>query len=353
MGMIRKRGRIWWVKYYKDGTPHEESSGSVREGDARRLLKLREGDIERGLPITPKVGRIRWEEARDDVVTDYKTNGKRSLPDLLTRLRLHLDPFFRGRRLATVTTADVRRYIDLRQTEKASAGTINRELTHLKRAFSLARQAGKMLHAPYVPMLRENNVRKGFFEREQLDALLSHLPAYAQPLVRFAYLTGWRASEVYGLQWRNVDLEGRQVLLDPGATKNGEGRSFPLTTELRRLLESQRQEADQIARENGRIVPWVFFFRNGDPVKSIRHSWVSACKRAGCPGRLFHDLRRTAVRNFVRANVPERVAMKLSGHKTRSVFDRYNIVSEGDLRHAAKQLEGASVTATVTNTRHA
>ena len=352
MGMLRKRGRIWWIKYYRDGRPHEESSGSIREGDARRMLKLREGDIERGLPITPRVGRVRWEEARDDLIADYTTNKKRSTPDVLTRLRLHLDPYFRGKRLAAITTADARKYIAQRQSETASSGTINRELTHVKRLFNLARQAGKILHSPHIPMLQENNTRQGFFEPEQIRAVLNHLPATAQPLVTFAYLTGWRSAEVYGLQWRNVDFVGGQVRLDPGTTKNGEGRTFPMTSELRELLQRQRLNASQIEREAGRIVPSVFFHKTGEPIRSIRHSWAVACRRAGCPGRLFHDLRRSAVRNFLRARVPERVAMKLSGHKTRSVFDRYNIVSEGDLQLAAKQLDSAAaVTTTVTASR--
>lgn len=353
MGMIRLRGRIWWIKHYIDGVPHEESSGSTREGDARRLLRLREGDHERGVPLMPRAGRIRWEEARDDLIADYKTNKKRSTADVLTRLRLHLDPYFRGRRLASITTAEIRGYIARRQDEHASAGTINRELTHVKRSFNLARQAGKILHSPHVPLLHEDNVRKGFFEPEQLESVVVKLPEHAQPLVRFAYVTGWRSSEVYGLQWRNIDFAGGQARLDPGTTKNGEGRTFPMTTELRKLLQGQRTRADAIERKLGRIVPWVFFYPSGAPVKSIRHSWSAACRAAGCPGRLFHDLRRTAVRNFVRANVPERVAMKLSGHKTRSVFDRYNIVSEGDLQLAAKQLDSAAVTATVTEDRSA
>lgn len=348
MGMMRQRGRIWWIKYYRDGRPFEESSGSERRADAARLLKVREGDIERGLPITPRVGRVTWEEARRDLINDFVTNNKRSLSDMETRLRLHLDPYFRGRRLTAITTADVRSYIASRQCTKASAGTINRELTHLKRMFTLARQAGKILQTPHIPMLKENNVRTGFFESSQIECVIEKLPTYAQPLVRFAYLTGWRSSEIYGLQWRNIDFVGHQIRLDPGTTKNGEGRVFPMTNDLRELLSGQRAKATRIERERGRIVTSVFIFESGAPIKSIRHSWTVACRAAGVPGRLLHDLRRTAVRNLVRANIPERVAMKLTGHKTRSVFDRYHIVSEGDLHLAAKQLNQLTVTTPVT-----
>ncbi|RPI11734.1 MAG: hypothetical protein EHM71_00105 [Zetaproteobacteria bacterium] len=132
---------------------------------------------------------------------------------------------------------------------------------------------------------------------------------------------------------------------DPGTTKNTEGRVIHLTTELQTLLEAQRAITDQYQRENGKICPWVFH-RNGQRIESFRKAWKSACKLAGCPGRIPHDLRRTAVRNLVRAGVPERVSMQLTGHKTRSVFERYNIVSEPDLIEAARKLDIATAIAT-------
>jgi len=109
--------------------------------------------------------------------------------------------------------------------------------------------------------------------------------------------------------------------------------------ELRALFEAQRAYTDRIQRERGSIIPWVFH-RDGKPIKSFRRSWLTACRLAGQPGRIPHDFRRTAVRNMVRKGIPERVAMQLTGHKTRSVFERYNIVGEGDLQEAARKLTG-------------
>jgi len=152
-------------------------------------------------------------------------------------------------------------------------------------------------------------------------------------------ITGWRInSEVLTLQWRQVDFNAGTVRLDPGTTKNGEGRVFPMTRDLRAGLEMQRPQSGKRAA----IIPWVFH-RDGEPIKRFNKVWKRACVAGGCPGRIPHDLRRTAVRNLVRAGVPERVAMQLTGHKTRSVFERYNIVSEGDLTDAARRLDGASV----------
>jgi integrase len=228
-----------------------------------------------------------------------------------------------------------------RSISAVATGTINRELTTLKRIFSLAVQAGKLLFKPHIPLLRENNVRTGFFEPEQLAAVIKHLPDYAQPVVQFAAWTGWRIkSEVLQLQWRHIDFDGNEIRLDAGTTKNDDGRVFPLTTDLRRLLKDRKQTADAL-KEAGTICPFVFH-RSGKSIKSFFPEWRAACVKAGCPSRIQHDLRRTAVRNFVRAGVPERVAMQLTGHKTRSVFERYNIVSDSDLAAAMQALNRRS-----------
>jgi integrase len=195
-------------------------------------------------------------------------------------------------------------------------------------------------------------VRRGFFEPAQFEAVRSRLPDTLQGLVIFAYITGWRVpSEVQPLQWRQVDFAAGQVRLEPGTTKNGEGRVFPFTEELRAVLEEQREYTRRVERARGIICPWVFH-REGKPIVVFRKPWARACRDAGCPGMIRHDFRRTAVRNLVRAGIPERVAMTMTGHKTRSVFERYNIVSEGDLADAARKLDLAAkkLTGTVAGT---
>jgi integrase len=268
------------------------------------------------------------------------------------RVRLHLLPYFGVTPLAAITADMVRAYVAQRKqaTFKGRLYTpaqINRELQTLKAIFSLAMKDGRIAQKPYIPLLEEDNVRRGLFEPEQYRSVLKHLPEELQPVVTFAYITGWRlADEVLPLEWRQVDVAGGEVRLDAGTTKNREGRVFPLTQELRAVLDAQQVQA----RQSGHVVPWVFFRmvaqgRGGAkrpmPIRSITKAWKLACRAAGCPGRLPHDLRRTAVRNLVRAGVPERVAMQMTGHKTRSVFERYNIVSPGDLRSAARLLDAA------------
>jgi integrase len=197
-------------------------------------------------------------------------------------------------------------------------------------------------------MDERGRVRRGFFDPDMLDSVLAQLPDEHRPVIRFAAITGWRiASEVLPLEWRQMDFAAGEVRLDPGTTKCGEWRVFPLTAALRLLLREQWAEHERL-KKAGHICPFVFFREvaegRGGPKKpqeiiSLTKGWKTACRLAGCPGRIPHDLRRTAIRNLVRSGVPERVAMKLTGHKTPSVFARYDIVSDGDLRDAVAKLD--------------
>jgi integrase len=351
-GTIRELPTIW-IKYYQNGRAVRESTGTTKETVARRMLRTREGDVEHGIPITPKVGGVTFEEAAQDLLNDYQANGKKTRGDTERRIEKHLRPHFGGWRLASISTTDVRAFVANRQQDTITVGEgeqqrarpysnaeINRELTVLKRMFTLAVQAGKLFVKPHIPMLKEDNVRNGFFEAEQFASVRAHLKPHLQNVAAVAYITGWRVpSEILPLEWRQIDFNAGEVRLDPGTTKNGDGRVFPMTIELRHVLEDQQATANRLKREKGLIPRYVFTKPNGARVGSFRKAWASACKAAGCPGRVLHDFRRTAVRNLVRAGVPERVAMQMTGHKTRSVFERYNIVSPGDLREAARRLD--------------
>jgi integrase len=377
MGQIRKRGEVYWIRYYRNGRLHEESSQSATKHVAIDLLRQREGKIANGGTVNAKMQRFRFDEAAADVLNDYRVNDQASVDDVARRIRKHLQPFFGGRRMIAIGTADVKTYIAHRLAARTvtteayqytrpdgrliaiparertitmvSNAAINRELTILRRMFNLAVENEKLTQAPYVPLLAERNVRNGFFERDQFLAVQHHLPEALQSVVAFAYLTGWRIdSEVLVLRWTHVHFETGEVTLDPYTAKNDEPRTFPMTDDLRALLE--RQWAAHVAlQQDGHICPFVFFRlvahgRGGPtvpkPIKRFSKAWKTATRAAGCPGRIPHDFRRTAVRNMVRRGVPERVAMQLAGHKTRSVFERYNIVSAADLRTAATQLSG-------------
>ena len=326
-----------------------ESTGTTKETVARRILRSREGDVEKGIPIVPQMGKILFDDAADDLLNDNQTNGKKTYDHAERRIDLHLKPAFTGKRLLGISTAHIRAYAAARKTAGAKNATINRELALLKRMFSLAVKDGKLHGRPYVPMLREDNTCKGFFEAEQFESMRARLPEALRPVVTFAYLTGWRMkTETLPLEWRQVDWQGRVVRLDPGTTKNREGRTYPFTAALEKLLKDQLAEHERLKKAN-RIVALVFH-RDGERIKNLRKAWDTACKAAGCPGRIPHDFRRTAVRNLERAGVPRSAAMAMVGHKTEAIYRLYAIVDAGVLREAATKIDTAAGTISGTTT---
>jgi integrase len=148
------------------------------------------------------------------------------------------------------------------------------------------------------------------------------------------YHVGARLGELLGLRWKQVDLANSQIVLDPGTTKNEKGRTLPIYGDMKEWLLVQQAERDA----KHPTCPYVFA-HDGHRITEFRKAWASACGRAGLKGLLFHDLRRSAVRNMRMAGIPENVAMQITGHKTRSIFDRYSIVGGQETQDAATKLE--------------
>ncbi len=268
------------------------------------------------------------------LLADYQLNGRRSLNCLEYRTRRHVVPHLGHLSLADVTRDTLREYVTKRRSEGAVNGTIQREIAAVRRAFSLA-------DAPWPKWekLREAPPRQGFYTPEEFARLLDACTAlWARPPLQFAYLTGWRLkSEVLPLRLDHVELGGAaRVWIDPGTTKNGDGRVFPVNGELRALLERQRAHTPASC-------PWVFH-RRGRRLLCIRGAFERARVRIGTPTKLMHDLRRTAARHFIRSGVPEAVAMRLGGWRDQSVFARYNVVSDQDLVDAAARIDRSTRT---------
>jgi integrase len=335
-GRVFQRGNRLWIAYYapKGGKSIEiRESGGKTEAEARRLLRQRLREIavhKEGLrPFQgPRHERITVEELPQGLERDYKIHGRKSLPELRAHLRAIRSYFSLDRTLA-VTSDRIRDYIVHRQEQGAAPATINRELAALRRAFNLAVEAGTIAQAPKFTSLPEHNIRQGFFERWEFEPAKEFLPPHLQDFARFGYLTGWRKGEIRSLTWADVDRSSCAIHLRSEASKNGKGRLLAMDDELWSIIERR-----WLSRHIGdRLIPFVFH-RDGKQITSFRKAWAAACKKAGLTGKLFHDLRRTAVRNMRRGGVEERIAMTISGHQTRSVFDRYNIVSEDDVREA-------------------
>ena len=194
-------------------------------------------------------------------------------------------------------------------------------MSYLHQTFILAHRKKLLEKMPHIPRFKVENARQGFFERTEFERVVSYLPDYFQDFARFGYITGWRRKEIATLEWR--DIQEDTIHRRPEASKNAEGRMLVVVGDIAEII--ARREAVKCD------CPYVFH-RNGAPISVYNKAWTKACKKAKLPARLFHDLRRTAVRNMIRAGVPERIAMAISGHKTRSIFDRYNIVNEEDIR---------------------
>lgn len=328
----KKESRIYWVKYYKGGKPFYESSGSAKHDDAKKLLKVKEGRVAQGLPIGVNVEKVKFTDLVDLFLRDYAINKRRSAKRA-EQLASNLKGFFEGYRAVQVADK-VSEYIDKRQTEGATNGTINRELSALRRMFTLGRKKRMVAGDFDLDMLEENNIRSGFFEHEEFLALRGAIADHARLPITIAYYTGMRLGEIFNLKWDQINLTEGKILLSPLQTKNKTPRTVYLRGELYQAFMMAKEIRDR--KYPGCL--WVCHL-NGSRIKSIRRAWKTGLKRVGLEGRLFHDFRRTGARNMIRAGIPEKVAMSVGGWKTRSVFDRYNIVNDTDLEAAADKME--------------
>ena len=347
---LRLRGRIWWIAWHQGGRRYRQSTGTTNWKQAVRKLDEIRGRLARGERVAP--ANVTFEQLCEGLRSHYRVNGLRSLSRAETSIN-NLTTFFAGYKAAAITTDQMRAYIVQRQEQGAANATVQCELSALGKMLNLAVEDGRLSQRPKIPRLKVDNARQGFFEWEDLQAVLAQLPAELRPPILFAYHTGWRIGEVLSLTWRQVDLDAGAVRLEPGTTKNGRGRTFPFSAlpALHALLKEQRAQTDAVQRETGAIVPWVFH-HEGRQVRTYRRRWTAAIDAAAHEGegtlrqvvrpqllgRIVHDLRRTAVRNFERAGVPRSVGMKLTGHLTESVYNRYAIVSESDLREGVGKL---------------
>jgi integrase len=341
-----KKVATWWIVYSVNGRRIAEKAldasgrASTNRADAVRLLKEKLGSAAAGKPVGPQLDRTTVGELLAMVEADYKANSRSSL-DRVEDAGIHLKAFFgAGEGKARDVTSDrVTAFAAHRLDEGAKAATVNYEMAILRRGFRLGARAGKVGMRPEIAMLHVDNARQGFFEPEQYRSVVNHLADYLKPVATVGYITGWRVrSELLTRQWRHVDFANGWIRLEPGESKNREGRAFPFTPGLKAALEAERERVRAIERRRGCVIPWVFCHADGSRIMDFRGAWANACKLAGVPGRLVHDFRRTAVRNLERAGVSRSAAMKMTGHKTDAVYQRYAITDSSMLQEAAVKL---------------
>ena len=277
MGMIYQRGNVWWIKYYRNGRYYRESTKTTKKMVAQKLLERREGEIAQGKMPSILFEKVTFEELAEDFLRDYRINQKKSLARAERSVN-HLKRFFENYKATQIVTSRINEYVEMRLNEEAANATINRELAALKRMLNIgAKQTPPIVdRIPHIPMLRENNIRKGFFEHGDFINLREVLPEYLRGFITFGYKTGWRISEIETLTWSQVDLDLGIVRLEVGESKNDEGRTVYLDEELKAVFNQQWERR----KRKGKLCPYVFTNEDGtDRIWDIRGPGMQPVQR--------------------------------------------------------------------------
>jgi integrase len=356
-GFVYQRGKRWWIGYSHEGKAYREPGGPNGKGaktadEAKKKLKARLREIWGDRFVGPNEERVTIDELLDDLIRHLELKSAKSIASV----KSHLKPvraFFVGDKAYRVTADRIEAFIRQQQERTDDAGrpdpysnaAINRQTGALRQAFRLAARKRKMSRVPYIPMLVEDNARQGFVEPAAFEVLASKLPEPIDDIARFAYLSGWRKEQILSIRWDQVNRTAREVRPESQA-RNKRTPALPLAGGLWDVIERRWKARrflvlDEMGRETGvtQISEFVFHSGQGARVVDLRKSWATAAKAAGLPKVLFHDLRRSAVRNMIRAGVPQSVAMRISGHRTTAMFNRYDITSDTDKREALARVE--------------
>lgn len=355
-GSLIKLGNspFWQARFYDaSGRKISVSTKCITKMEAEDFLRKQMDDVRnKGLAPLSDLRKITYADLRAGLLANYEEKGNKSLrtradgTDYVMGLP-QLDEFFGydennpGPSIVNISTDTGRAFMEKRRADGAGSAVINRSLACLRRMLRIAHEDGKIANVPFIRLLKEPGARKGFLPLDKFKELLKHLPTHLKPLVLFLYYCGCRIGEALAIEWHQVDLDARLIRLEPEQTKTDEARTVPLPSQLVMILRAIEPKVGKVFSDT-----------------NLRKSWMTACDACGLgrkieqpekpydpkyEGLTIHDLRRSAVRNLVTvAGVPERVAMSISGHKTRSVFDRYHIVSTADITGAMQRVELAA-----------
>lgn len=369
---VKRKTETWWFSHpcrCCKGRKHREG-GFSSKAEARAALNVRLGQIAKG-KTRFLADRETVEMLLGLVLTDHEVNRRVDLPHVKRRAKFILGHFGPGEKAASLTTDRFMQYAQERQREGASNSTINHELGLLRRGFILAIRAQRLDSRPYIPRLQAAPPRQGLFGRDEFELVLGQLDPDLRPLFETAYITGWRCkSELTTRQWKHVEFGpaawtcGCKILrgdvqcpdcrrfrpgwlrLEPGETKNKQGRMFPMIPTLRAILDEQKRRTEELERATGQVIPWVFWRQGGSgvlaagsPVRSYHRAWTEACRRAGLTGKIPHDLRRTAVVNLDRLNVARTTGKRITGHLTDRIYEQYSVPEIEGMTRAGIALE--------------
>ena len=322
--------KIWWVQFSHHGQRFRESTGTDNQRKAVSYLREKLGEVSLGT-YTPNASRVTVTELVEAKLTSDKNNARKDVKTSEGRWNLHLKDALGHVKARNLSSAFLGRYVERRLAEGAPNGTVNRELALVRASFHAARRQGLLRSVPFFPMLKEPPARQGFLRDDQYEKLAEACAAeglWLRSMFEVAYSYGWRRRTLIGLKVWQIDFPAKTIRLYD--TKNGSGLPMVMTEKVKELL---------TACCEGKGQDDYVFTRDGSPIVEYRKAWERARKAAGCPDLLLHDLCRTGMRNMRRLGVSEGVAMKVAGRKTASIFRRYDIVDESDLREVARKLD--------------
>ena len=343
MGSIYRRGKggLFTMEVWANGKQHIKPAGTADENEAQAKLADWVAEIRRGLDV-PEARAVMFADLERLAQESYAAAGRKSLRTLLNSIR-HLREVFGGARALDITTPKLAGFVSRRRAEKAKPATIKKELNAMSLMLRCAREfyGGEFKHRPQFPHVHipKSARRRGFFEPEQLEAVLAHLEPSHRQVIRFLAATGWRLGEAVALEWRSVDERAGVIRIE--VNKSDEPRTLPYRANpvVVNLILERREATRATERRTQRVVRHVFANEDGEPLThGFHNAWERARKAAGLPQVLIHDLRRTFARDCVRAGLTEATIMKLAGWETASVFRRYAIVNEADLAEATRRL---------------
>lgn len=341
------------------GYSRKESTGTADYKKAELELAKRLTAIDKNEPIVTGVAKIRVADLLEQMIASKKNENQSSANIEEQRMYKHLMPFFGKFRAVHVTPAVVEKYKSERRLQGAKNSTVNRELALLRRAFTIGVEMQQLTMIPYIKKYAEDNARKGFFEQEQFDLLEDELPDELKGLCTFDFFTGVRRTEIISILWAQVDRQ--QCIIRLECTKNGEPRDlyYSRNNTIKEIVEYQWRKKLEIEAKTKKEIDHLFFrfgtghgTNFGDPIRSFSEAFKSAMKRAGIKDyeymkhnqkvsqkRIFHDFRRTAVRNLIKGGASESLTMKISGHLTNAILKRYNIVDSRDTEEALGRVD--------------
>ena len=348
-GLFHMKGsRFYYAQVYRDGKPCRISTKCEVKQEAQAFLRNLLLEADQGKPFLGDVKKLKYGDLRKGLITNYTERGNKSLlvdaegNEFINGLK-PLDDYFGykdddepGVSILKINTDSARDFATKRLAAGKTNSTVNNSLALLRRMLHIAHEDGKLDKVPVIRLLKANPARKGFLTADKFDELIAQFPDHLKPLITFLYWCGVRLGEALQIEWTQVDLKAPMIRLEDEQTKTGEARIIPLPWVLVDMLQA-------VTMKEGKVF---------DPT-NLRKSWNKACAAVGLgtlepvdkagnrryTGLIIHDMRRSAIKNLMKMGVQQKVAMAISGHKTDSVFQRYNIIDETDVLAAMKRLQ--------------